>query len=285
MKRSSTLLKMIHTKCRGTFYPRSQNLIKRFQVPDDKVSWTVDYPEYLPLDYTDKVILRGPEWADQDIDHVNAKWNSIDGTVNRVSYTGNYSIGSNDGRPLNPLGRTGLRGRGCLGRWGPNHAADPIVTRWKRNEAGEIEVNKTTSLPIIQFVSILRRDCGEWALPGGMVDPGEVFSKTLQREFLEEALDSVGADKAEQVKELFAAGGTEVYRGYVDDPRNTDNAWMETVAVNFHDDAGNRFDNIDLQAGDDAVGVTWKDLSSDLCLYASHVEFLQKVASLLKSHW
>lgn len=30
----------------------------------------------------------------------------------------------------------------------------------------------------------------------------------------------------------------QVYKGYVDDPRNTDNAWMETVAVNFHDDLG-----------------------------------------------
>jgi len=30
----------------------------------------------------------------------------------------------------NPVGRTGIRGRGCLGRWGPNHAADPIVTRF-----------------------------------------------------------------------------------------------------------------------------------------------------------
>jgi len=30
----------------------------------------------------------------------------------------------------NPVGRTGVRGRGCLGRWGPNHAADPIVTRY-----------------------------------------------------------------------------------------------------------------------------------------------------------
>ena len=24
----------------------------------------------------------------------------------------------------------------------------------------------------------------------------------------------------------------------MDDPRNTDNAWMETVAMNFHDDTG-----------------------------------------------
>lgn len=31
--------------------------------------------------------------------------------------------------PLNPVGRTGIIGRGHLGHWGPNHAADPIVTR------------------------------------------------------------------------------------------------------------------------------------------------------------
>lgn len=27
------------------------------------------------------------------------------------------------------MGRTGMIGRGLLGKWGPNHAADPIVTR------------------------------------------------------------------------------------------------------------------------------------------------------------
>ena len=29
-----------------------------------------------------------------------------------------------------------------------------------------------------------------------------------------------------------------IYKGYVDDSRNTDNAWMETVAYNFHDEDG-----------------------------------------------
>ena len=29
----------------------------------------------------------------------------------------------------NPFGRTGLTGRGLLGRWGPNHATEAIVTR------------------------------------------------------------------------------------------------------------------------------------------------------------
>lgn len=45
---------------------------------------------------------------------------------------GTYLVENN--RPLNPEGRTGLKGRGVLGRWGPNHAADPIVTRWKCSE-------------------------------------------------------------------------------------------------------------------------------------------------------
>ena len=41
----------------------------------------------------------------------------------------------------------------------------------------------------------------------------------------------------------------QIYRGYVDDPRNTDNSWMETVAVNFHDDFGDSVGRMDLNAG------------------------------------
>ena len=37
---------------------------------------------------------------------------------------------------------------------------------------------------------------------------------------------------------MCVCAAVKVYRGYVDDPRNTDNAWMETVAVNFHDETG-----------------------------------------------
>lgn len=66
-------------------------------------------------------------------------WNSIDGKISRISHTGAYQIV--EGYPRNPVGRTGISGRGVLGRWGPNHAADPVVTRWKRLEDGNIEVN------------------------------------------------------------------------------------------------------------------------------------------------
>ena len=79
-----------------------------------------------------------------------------------------------DNEPLNIRGRTGLKGRGVLGKWGPNHAADPIVTRWKRDSGGgEVANDAESGKPILQFVSIQRRDTKEWAIPGGMVDPGE----------------------------------------------------------------------------------------------------------------
>ena len=35
------------------------------------------------------------------------------------------------------------------------------------------------------------------------------------------------------VQALFRTG-VEVYDGYVDDPRNTDNAWMESRVAHFH---------------------------------------------------
>ena len=45
--------------------------------------------------------------------------------------------------------------------------------------------------------------------------------------------ESIGS----KIKDFFASG-KEVYKGYVDDPRNTDNAWMETVAYLIHDNEG-----------------------------------------------
>ncbi len=72
---------------------------------------------------------------------------------------------------------------------------------------------------------------------------------------------------------------------YVDDPRNTDNAWMETVAFSFHDETGNEIGKFDLKAGDDANDLKWIQLSEALQLYASHKELLHKVALNLDAHW
>jgi len=140
-------------------------------------------------------------------------------------------------------------------------------------------------------VAIKRKDCGEWAIPGGMVDPGEKISATLKREFGEEALNSLqksGAEKREleeQLHKLFSQEHLVIYKGYVDDPRNTDNAWMETEAVNYHDETGEIMDNFTLEAGDDAGRVKWVDISDQLQLYASHSQFIKLVAEKRDAHW
>jgi ADP-ribose pyrophosphatase len=76
-----------------------------------------------------------------------------------------------------------------------------------------------------------------------------------------------------------------VYKGYVDDPRNTDNSWMVTVVQNIHDENGDSFGSFKLHAGDDAKGVRWTDIDSQLKLYASHSSFVHMVAEHHKAHW
>eukprot|EP00964_Phaeocystis_antarctica_P147051 scaffold113532_cov39-Phaeocystis_antarctica.AAC.1 len=82
----------------------------------------------------------------------------------RLTFEGPMTF-DDHGRPRNPRGRTGMTGRGTLGKWGPNQAADPIVTRFNPEVPGELQV-----------VAIKRKDTGDWALPGGMVDDGELVS-------------------------------------------------------------------------------------------------------------
>jgi ADP-ribose pyrophosphatase len=63
----------------------------------------------------------------------------------------------------------------------------------------------------------------------------------------------------------------------VDDPRNTDNAWMETVALHFHC-SRQLGDSVQLHAGDDAGNVQWLTIDEKSAtyqlLYASHKTFV-----------
>ncbi|XP_067859040.1 ADP-ribose pyrophosphatase, mitochondrial-like [Heptranchias perlo] len=291
--RNMGTLPMIHVKARSSPYPGSK--VERFHVPDDNVSWNIAWPDYEPVDYTAETVTAGPVWADPDLrkegqsEHA-PQFNLLDGTIDRRSFLGCYKL-DKDKLPRNPMGRTGIISRGLLGKWGPNHAADPIVTRWKREDDKKV-IHELSGKPILQFVAIKRKDCGEWAIPGGMVDAGESLSRTLKREFGEEALDTLATSspQKDRLRGLFRTifskeNAVEVFKGYTDDPRNTDNAWIETVAVNFHDDTGDSVGQLDLQAGDDAGHVQWFDIDQELQLYAIHSQFLKRVAELHDAHW
>lgn len=41
--------------------------VQILRVPDDKASWSVDWPDYDPPDYTAPKILRYPKYADPEI--------------------------------------------------------------------------------------------------------------------------------------------------------------------------------------------------------------------------
>jgi len=132
---------------------KEQPTIIRPVVPNDRVRWSSPF-DYHPIEFTsEKIRTSTKEYVDRDprIDpNVDIPWNSDDRLCDRRSYHGPYKI---IGRvPQNPCGRTGITGRGYLGHFGPNHAADPIVTRWKRDKNGAKIFHPNTHKPILQFV-------------------------------------------------------------------------------------------------------------------------------------
>jgi len=200
--------------------------------------------------------------------------------------------------------RTGKAGRAVLGQFGANVAADPLVSRWQRNENGEIVFDED-GLPIFQIVLITRGNDGVkfnslteaaalrlLAIPGGMLELGETLSKTLRKEFGEEALDSMNMTPDEhtimlaKLDELFKHGHT-IYTGYSDDPRDTDHAWMNTLAQSFHDNTGQSVGKFKLKAGDDAADVCWFtwDRKTPMILYAKHTELVSAACALQTFLW
>ena len=67
LSHSSIFLAMsTHFKCRHpNSYPGEK--VERFQVPENKVPWTVEFPEYKPIEFTSQKVLDKPIWADPDI--------------------------------------------------------------------------------------------------------------------------------------------------------------------------------------------------------------------------
>lgn len=171
-------------------------------------------------------------------------------------------------RPQNPVQYTGYSGRGLLGKWGPNYAADPIVYTYDGK-----------SIFGIKFIAIKRGDCGKWAIPGGMVEFGDNVSTTLRKEFEEETQNLPDDEKSKfkSILDRIFKNGHLIYKGYIDDPRNTDNAWIETNVYAFFIpiDVANK---LKFNAGDDAVNVDWVEVSNNdnryLNLYAEHKKFI-----------
>ena len=135
-------------------------------MPMDRFSWDASFKDYKPVGFTDSSIL-GASFADpHDLDVNILPFNGWDEKRkrNRMTFDTSAPFRVTDRRPLNPIGRTGISGRGLLPSWGPNHAVDPIVTRVKKGPGNQ---------KILEWIAIQRDDTGEWSIPGGMIRDGE----------------------------------------------------------------------------------------------------------------
>lgn len=206
--------------------PRSRSTLTGQVVPADRRSWSVPWPQYAPVDITPPelsgaglVASAAAGWAEPAVSPLD-----VDFAGRQFAALVPYVVVQ--GRPRNPSGRTGRVGRD-LGRWAENAAADAVVVA----PCGDGR----------RVLLIRRGDSGAWALPGGMIEAAEYPMHAALRELREET----GVD-------LAGHAGETVYRGYVDDPRATDEAWVCTVALLFRVDA-----ELPAVGADDATEARW----------------------------
>ena len=215
---------------------------KRQFVDDEHVSWDALFPRYSPIDYTAIKDRGSPDDRDAS---------KVEGLDKRFSFEGELKTSKRSetnesgGRPWNPRGRTGIRGRGEYYQWGPNHCVDIIVTRAQTDNDG-VDVQGGVEVAYIDF-----RDSNRHAILGMVLTEKHSGRLEAAKECLLKkgfGVDPRSADEDEQkrakdvdsfIEDLWknAQEHDVVYQGYVDDPRNTDNAWSETCAYHIHLDA------------------------------------------------
>ncbi|CAG5136880.1 unnamed protein product, partial [Candidula unifasciata] len=190
--------------------------------------------------------------------------NEIEIAINRISYITvgdsalQYEIDST-GAPRNPMGRTGLRGRGNLWRWGPNHMIQAVISRWGNQLVdSSVQGSKTGSKNMEILVEKDSTDSSLITLPGCRVQSGMTpYSSICNYATKDILLETSGiaeqdydqddmveffskfstSDMRKKKKSMYTTLGYSaflVYHGYADDASNTDNAWKETEIWNFH---------------------------------------------------
>lgn len=70
----------------------------------------------------------------------------------------------------------------------------------------------------------------------------------------------------------------------MDDPRNTDQAWVETTAINYHDESAEEvFQQIELKGGEQRTA-KWVQVNSNLEVYSYHGNLIKRVSLMESDH-
>ncbi|XP_054165224.1 transient receptor potential cation channel subfamily M member 1-like [Oppia nitens] len=317
----------LHVLSRHSPYPGTD--VHRYPVPDKYVSWHVLWCDYDPIAYSKPRSEMRPtvrDWTDTNIlalkesnfekpEHLSRKlpvfqWNqqTVSGAgvcIDRQSWhrlNNNQSIIyklEDNVIPINPFGRTGLRGRGSLLRWGPNHYVMTVITR-KKFESLEVMVevmdpknnnnnnNNTNNQNNNNNVSLIERFISGDLQYGGIESMFKIDNEKLRNwtksETMIEWFGSLDEKQGQQSQPSLPPQQQKTFRseqlmrGYFDDPLNTDNAWKELELWHIHYSHHNI--NINDHMSD---SVDWRDVSENLfyCLSLSHSKVIQDIIDKL----
>jgi ADP-ribose pyrophosphatase len=197
----------------------------RQRISIDESPWLLDCEAYDPPYHVDSLVLASDRlsivdgWADpEEFDLVRME--------QRITSAKHHD---DHGRALNPRGRTGIAGRGLLGRWGANDSVAAVVLRKHKN---------SDELDLLLGSKEKSRDLD---LPKGFVLPEEDHQVAMAR-----VLEGEAGWRPEEEGEI-------VFEGYTYDPRQTDHAWVESHTLLFQTEAevapgtfepGSEFDEI-----------------------------------------
>ncbi|KRY36080.1 Mitochondrial-processing peptidase subunit alpha [Trichinella spiralis] len=233
------------------YYPGTT--IERLYVPESETRWKVKSENYVPPDYT----ACPQNWKCDPDDPKGIKFNEIDDELDRRTFVRKKYKIAPDGRPLNPKGKTGIRGRGTLAYWGPNHAMMTIISRGKGNnkEYYVMRSNRTTvEAPfLIEYVK------------KPMV---QVFPPTLYQIVIGDMKEIFPEAAILEALEKFYKESSIIYQGYYTDQRNTDNAWSEFTILEIEDPSKEYFNVVEakrvtLPETGEEVTFQWEELPEE----------------------
>ena len=259
-----------HKYCRNQKYPNSN--IDRYPVPDDKIKFNISYKEY-----------------DNDLIPFIRNFCDQKKSLERLSYT-EYNEAINN-KLKNPIGRTGMIGKGLLKHFGPNRYAFLLITKYKRTNADTVQMRKNENNPSYQFLAFKYKDFdGQKAIINGTFEndgyylhgfPKPISKKVIKSKFKIDYLHKF-------YLKLFINPLT-VYNGYLDDYLNTDDAWIDAIAENYHhesDDVPLDFSEalLDTEMNPDNIKLEWVDFN-DETVYPPHKIILHYAKKNLDLDW
>ena len=279
--------------------------IRPLFVPSPKMLWEKEWADYDPPAYTSPYILfLGATDRGRGVDATN----TAPGWIHQHPYadsscplapslfnaSGRPDFGP-DGIPRHPIGRTGMLGRGNLGRWGANPQEHYIITRW-RNDALHTRMTRYGA-PLLE-VLLCKKESGEWGLPGGFLnldDEHESEYSVLMTTFGIHEDQLVGSEYLKELNMFLnsPAHPLKSPRTHDDagrplfDPRDTDNAWVEHYHRHIHlrDHERRRFKITDSPGNESVKVITWATVHGLLHLPPASMHELQRIVTEHGAFW